>query len=52
LGIAYEDKGFIDEAIEQFQIALTLNPTDPDARSQLAKAYEMKNLADKAKNAR
>jgi hypothetical protein len=42
----------IDEAIEQYQIALALNPADPDSRSHLAKAYEMKSLADKAKNVR
>ena len=48
LGLAYKAKGMLDEAIEQFGIALSLKPDYPKARLGMGDAYESKGLADKA----
>jgi tetratricopeptide (TPR) repeat protein len=50
LGIALMDKGRIDEAVENFQIALRLDPSNANATAfnNLGVAYKTKGLYDKA----
>jgi tetratricopeptide (TPR) repeat protein len=48
LGAAYQAKGLINEAIEQYQLAVRLQPADVDAHSYLAAAYAESGALDKA----
>ena len=48
LGVACRDKGLVDEAIEQYRIALRIDPSYPDAYNNLGVAYRDKGLIDKA----
>ena len=48
LGNAYRYKGWVDKAIEHYQIALRLKPTCVDAHNGLAVAYDNKGWVDKA----
>jgi len=48
LGIAYSEKGLIDEAIQQFQDALRLKPDSSEAHFNMGVAYAKKGLLDKA----
>ena len=42
LGLAYTLQGKVDEAIDQFQLALRLDPQSADARRQLAIALRQR----------
>ena len=42
LGVAFYQKGQLDEAITQFQMALRLNPHLGPVRDRLEKAFESK----------
>jgi len=42
--------GFIDEAITHFQNALQLNPNAVNTHLGIAKAYEIKGMAEKARS--
>ncbi len=48
LGITYYNKGLIDRAIEQYQIALRLKPDYIEAHYNLGVAYGISGLIDKA----
>ncbi|KAF0218422.1 MAG: hypothetical protein FD174_2883 [Geobacteraceae bacterium] len=48
LGTALNQQGFVDEAIDQFQIALRLDPANADVRHNLGVAYVAKGLMDEA----
>lgn len=48
LGSAYRDRGMLDRAIEQYQIAMKLEPYSPDAYNNLGVAYRDKGMLDKA----
>jgi len=48
LGKAFEDKGLYDKALEQFYIALKLNPDDGTSYYHVGNAYLYKGLFDKA----
>ena len=48
LGIAYSEKGLVNEAIKQFQEALSLKPDSSEAHFNLGIAYAKKGLLDKA----
>ncbi|MEW6416508.1 MAG: tetratricopeptide repeat protein [Nitrospirota bacterium] len=48
LGIAYDKKGLVDKAIEQYQMALKLNPGFAEAYVNLGIAYESLGSVDKA----
>jgi protein O-mannosyl-transferase len=48
LGMAYEDKGLYDKALEQFYIALKINPNDGKSYYHLGSVYLNKGLFDKA----
>ncbi len=39
LGIIYMDEGLMDEAVEQFEQSVALNPNDPDMYFSMAPAY-------------
>jgi hypothetical protein len=38
LGIGYARRGLLDQAIQEFQVAVTLNPDNPLYRDNLTKA--------------
>ncbi|MGD1075202.1 MAG: tetratricopeptide repeat protein [Thermodesulfovibrionales bacterium] len=48
LGFAYSSEGFIDKAMEQYQIAIRLKPDYAEPQNNLANSYESKGLIDKA----
>lgn len=48
LGLAYEEKGLIDQALERYLIAVRLAPGDVDAHNDLGAAYQKKGLTDQA----
>ncbi|MEK7699479.1 MAG: tetratricopeptide repeat protein, partial [Planctomycetota bacterium] len=48
LGVAYDDKGLTDKAIEKYQIALGIKPDYAEAHINLGVAYNNKGLSDKA----
>jgi tetratricopeptide (TPR) repeat protein len=48
LGYACEKKGLLNEAIEQFQIVLAINPESTEARNSLGAVYDKKGLFDQA----
>ena len=48
LGVVFYDKGQIDEALEQFQIALKLNPNFAKTHNNLGNAYSKKGRIDEA----
>ncbi|HWR58172.1 MAG TPA: tetratricopeptide repeat protein, partial [Thermodesulfovibrionales bacterium] len=48
LGVAYRDKGMIDKAVEQYQIALRIKPDYVEAHNNLGVVYRDKGMIDKA----
>ena len=48
LGMAYEKKGLLDEAMEQYQIALRVDPYCVIAHNKIGEVYERKGLLDQA----
>jgi tetratricopeptide (TPR) repeat protein len=48
LGDAYQSQKFIDKAIEQYQIALKLNPYNPKSYNNLGVAYKSQKLYNRA----
>jgi tetratricopeptide (TPR) repeat protein len=48
LGLAYDDKGMLDEAIFEYKKALTIKPNDAKAHSNLGAAYDKKGMFDEA----
>ena len=48
LGYVLEGRGQIDEAIEQYQIALRLNPDSAEASNNLGSAFDKKGWVDRA----
>ncbi|MBI4684282.1 MAG: tetratricopeptide repeat protein [Nitrospirae bacterium] len=48
LGVVYKEKGLIDEAIKQYQIALTLNPDYAEAHNNFGNAFDKKGFSDQA----
>jgi len=48
LGHVLDQKGHVDEAIEQFQKAVEINPNDAQIRSNLGGAFLQKNQTDEA----
>jgi len=47
-GIAYLNKGMLDEAIAEFKKAVEINPNSADAHTALGAAYANKGMPDKA----
>ncbi len=47
LGMAYNKKGLLDKAIEEFSICLTLNPYNAYAQNNLGQTYIQAGLTDK-----
>ena len=50
LGVAYFDLGRITESINEYQIALKLDPAEPEAHNNLGKAYSDQGRLDEAIN--
>jgi Tfp pilus assembly protein PilF len=48
LALAYEQKGLVEEAIEQYRFAINFKPDYAEAHNNLALAYISKGLHDKA----
>ncbi len=48
LGLAYENKELLDQAIEQYDMALKIDPYDVDAHNDLGLTYEKKGAIDRA----
>jgi tetratricopeptide (TPR) repeat protein len=48
LGLYYESQGLIDKAIQQYLLAIKLNPDYPNAHNNLGVAYMSQGLIDKA----
>jgi protein O-mannosyl-transferase len=48
LGIAFRQKGSVDEAINQFDAALQLDPGDADAHNNLGTVFRQKGMVDAA----
>jgi protein O-mannosyl-transferase len=48
LGMAYEEKGAIDQAIKHFKIAVSLQPDQPRFHNNLGMTYEALGLLEKA----
>lgn len=48
LGLAYQEKGAIDQAIKHFKIAVNLRPYQPRFHNNLGMTYEALGLLDKA----
>jgi tetratricopeptide (TPR) repeat protein len=48
LGLAYDDKGMLDEAIFEYKKALTIKPNDAKAHNNLGAAYDKKGMFDEA----
>ncbi len=48
LGTAYKDRGWIDGAVEQYEIASKLKPDYAEAHNNLGNAYTIKGWTDKA----
>ncbi len=48
LGNAYRNHGLIDEAVEQYSIAIKLNPAQPNAYNNLGNIYQEKGRVDDA----
>lgn len=48
LGVYYSDQGRVDEAIEQFNTAITINPRNAQAYNNLGIAYTKKMMLDEA----
>jgi len=48
LGVVYSERGWIDKAIEQYQVALKLMPDSTEALGNLGIAYAKKGWLDKA----
>jgi len=47
-GIAYANKGMLDEAIAEFKKAIQINPNDAMAHNNLGNAYANKGMLDQA----
>ncbi len=48
LGLAYTDRGLIDKAIEQFESAVKIEPTYPEAHANLGNVYNYKGMFNEA----
>ncbi len=48
LGVVYQDKGRIEEAIQQYLLAIRIRPDYADAYTNLGKAYLSKGMYEKA----
>jgi hypothetical protein len=46
--MAYQSKGFMDQAVEQLEAAARLNPADAAIRNDLDRAYNVKNSLGRA----
>jgi Flp pilus assembly protein TadD len=48
LGLAYDDKGMLDEAITELKQSLAIKPNQANAHSNLGAAYDKKGMFDEA----
>ena len=47
-GVVYDEEGMLDEAIVQYKIAITINPSHADAHNNLGVDYGKKGMFDEA----